>query len=133
QLEQLQDLRDHTDVVEIVTTRVVTARIELCEEEDILVAFHGRFERGHRFVAAHEQRHDHAWEHHDVAQGEQGKVTHGTYNPSLHGGVPPVRARPRVPGEYGCAPPEPQCRRGQPCGCHRRLTAQAAPGACSGP
>jgi hypothetical protein len=68
QLEQLQNGRDHADVVQIVALRVVLARIELRNEEDFLVAFHRGFERGNRTVAADKQRHDHVRENDDVAQ-----------------------------------------------------------------
>ncbi len=73
ELEQLQDAGDDADVVQIVAIGIVAAGIELGEQEDVLVAGHRRLERGDRFLAANEQRHDHAGEHDDVAQGKQGK------------------------------------------------------------
>ncbi len=72
QLEQLQDLRHHADVEQIVALGIVAARVELREQENVLASFHRRFKRGDRFVTPHEQRHHHAGEHHDVTQGKKG-------------------------------------------------------------
>ena len=74
QLQQLQDRGDHADVVQIVALGVVAARIELGEQEDILVVgSHCRLQRRDGFLATHEQRHDHAGKNDDIAQGEQGQ------------------------------------------------------------
>src|SRR3546814_1692809 len=36
QLEQLQDLRDHAEIIKIVAFRIVASRIKLCEQENVL-------------------------------------------------------------------------------------------------
>ncbi len=72
ELEQLEHLRDHADIVEVVAHRIVATGIKLRQQENVLAAFHRRFERRNRFVASDEQRHDHTGKDHDIAQGEEG-------------------------------------------------------------
>ena len=77
-LEKLEHLRDHADVVKLVVGRIVGARIELREKEDVLVALHRGLERGDRFLATDEQGNHLAREDHNVAKGEKGKkLVHG--------------------------------------------------------
>ena len=83
QLQHLKHLRDHAYVIEVFALGIVAARIELCEQEDILAGLHRRFERGDRFVAPHEERHDHAGKHDDVAQRQERKLLS---HMSIHGG-----------------------------------------------
>ena len=71
--EQLHRGGDHAEVVERVAVGIVLARVELGDEEQLLVARHRRFERGDRFLAADEQGHDAVREHDDVAQRKDGK------------------------------------------------------------
>ncbi len=73
QLQQLQHRGDDAGIVEIVAVGIVAAGIELGEQEDVLLPGHRGLKRGDRFLAADEQRHDHAGEHDNVAQGKQGK------------------------------------------------------------
>jgi hypothetical protein len=68
QLEQLEHGRDDAQVVKRVAVGIVLGRIELGDQEDILVRRHSAFQRGDRFVAADEQWHDHLRENDDVAQ-----------------------------------------------------------------
>ena len=72
QLQQLQHGGDDAEIVERLAVGIVLGRIELRDEEDALVRRHRAFERGHRFVAADEQRHDHLREDDDVAQRKDG-------------------------------------------------------------
>jgi hypothetical protein len=81
QFEQLQHRGHHAHVEQIVAMRIVTARIELGQQEDVLVARHGRFESSDGFFAPHEQRHHHAGEHHDIAQGQKRKQGHSHIHP----------------------------------------------------
>ena len=67
QLEQLQNLRDHAHVEQVIAFGIVAARIELREQEDVLAAFHRRLERRHRFVTSDKKRDHHAGEDDDVA------------------------------------------------------------------
>ena len=82
QLEQLENRGDNARFIKIVAIGIVTARIELRQQEDVFRTGHGHFERGHRLFAANEQRHDHAGENHDVAQGKQGIQSHKCKCPS---------------------------------------------------
>jgi hypothetical protein len=97
QFEELEHLRDNANVVKILALRIVAARIELGEQEDVLVAGHRRLERLHRFVAPDEQRDDLAGEHDDVAQREKGKCSHENSCPSNV-----TRARPKPVQRRSC-------------------------------
>ena len=72
QLQQLQHGGDDAEIVERLAVGIVLGRIELRDQEDALVRRHRAFQRGHRFVAADEQRHDHVREDDDVAQRQDG-------------------------------------------------------------
>ena len=69
------------EVVERVAVGIVLARVELGDQEQFLVGGHRRFERGDRFFAADEQRHDAVGENDDVAKRKDGKGTscHANY------------------------------------------------------
>ena len=71
ELEHLQDLGAHADVVEVLRQRVVDRGAPLRGQEDLLVGGHGALDRGDRLFAAHEERHHHVREDHDVAQRQQ--------------------------------------------------------------
>ena len=73
-LEHLKHLRRHADIVEVRPFRVLARRVQLSEEEHVLVAFHRRFKRGDGSLAADEYRHNHAGEDNDVAEGKQRKT-----------------------------------------------------------
>ena len=77
QLQQLHRGGDHAEVVERVAVGIVLARVELGDEEQLLVARHRRLERGDRFLAADEQGHDAVREHDDVAERKDGKCAGG--------------------------------------------------------
>src|SRR5262249_44222832 len=62
-------------------TGIVLGRVLLGDQQDLLVVLHDLFERLDALLAADEQRHDHAWEHDDVAQRQDG------IDSSLGGGV----------------------------------------------
>ncbi len=74
QFEQLQHLRNHADIIQVIPLRIIRARIKLSEEEDILRCLHRRLERGNRFVAAHKQGDNHAGENDNVAKGQKGEM-----------------------------------------------------------
>src|SRR3546814_8769310 len=59
QLEKLEHGRADAHVVQVVAFGIVLGRVELRDEENLLVGLHRRLERGDRFVATDEQRHDH--------------------------------------------------------------------------
>ena len=108
QLQQLQNLRDHADVKQVISFGVVATRIKLSEQEDVLAAFHCRFEGCDRFVASDKQRHHHSGKYHDVAQGEEGE---GLGHQSI-----PFGAGKAVRSEYGETSRAPQRRAPKSCG-----------------
>ena len=73
QFQQLQHIGERADVIQFISTGIFIAGVLLAEQEHGAAVVHGRFERGHRFFAAHEQRHDHLREHHDIAQRQHGQ------------------------------------------------------------
>ena len=75
QLQQLHRRGDHAEVVERVAVGIVLGRIELGDQEQLLVRRHRRFQRGDGFLAPDEQRHDPVREDDDVAKGKYGKGT----------------------------------------------------------
>ena len=65
------------EIVERVAIGIVLARIELGDEEQLLVGGHRRFERRDRFLAPDEQRNDAVRENDDVAKRKDGeKASH---------------------------------------------------------
>jgi hypothetical protein len=72
QLEQLEDFGGDAGIIQVFAAGIVLGRIELRDEEDLLVVGHGGFERRHRLVAADEQRHDHVREDDNVPKGKNG-------------------------------------------------------------
>src|SRR5690606_27819210 len=68
QLEQLQDLGDDSEIVQVLPPRIVALRVELREQQDVLVAGHRHFERLDRLLSTDEQRDDLAREDNHVAQ-----------------------------------------------------------------
>lgn len=93
QLQQLQHLRQRTDLVEVGRMRVIGFGRLLRQQQDALVRLHCLFERVHGLVTADEQRDDHVREHHYVAQRQDRQVegfTWGTgHGGSREGGKPP--------------------------------------------
>ena len=84
ELEHLQDLGAHADVVEVLRLRVVDRGAPLRGEEDLLVGGHGALDRGDRLLAADEERHHHVREDHDVPQRQQRQGRRGPRS-HLHG------------------------------------------------
>ena len=68
QFEQLQDRRNHAEIIKLIAGRIIFRRIELSDEKNFLVRIHRLLERHHGFVAADKQRYDHIREHHNIAQ-----------------------------------------------------------------
>ena len=68
QLQQLQDRRERSHVVEVSGLRVVEIGALLRDEQYALTRRHGAVERDDRLVAADKQRNDHVRIHDDVAQ-----------------------------------------------------------------
>jgi len=78
QLEELHGGRDDAEIVQSIAIGIVLARIELRDQEQLLVRGHRGFQRGNRFLAADEQRHDPMREDDDIAKRENGeKASHG--------------------------------------------------------
>ena len=73
QLQQLEHGADSTYLVNIFRGRIIIRRVLLRHQQNLLVVLHHVFQRTHRFVAPHEERHDHVREDHDVAQRKHGK------------------------------------------------------------
>ncbi len=73
QLEELQHARHGADAIDVVTARVVLARVLLGDEQDLLVVLHHLLERLDRLLAPDEQRNDHVREDDDVAKGQNGE------------------------------------------------------------
>ena len=71
--QQLDNAGNDAKIIEVVTARVILRRVELGDQKNLLVGVHRDFERGNRFVATDEQRHDHLGEHDDVAQRQDGE------------------------------------------------------------
>ena len=77
-LEELHRGRDDAKIVERIAVGIVLARIELGDEEQLLVGGHRRFERRDGLLAADEQRNDPVRENDDVAKRQNGKkASHG--------------------------------------------------------
>src|SRR3546814_15220577 len=74
QLEKLEHGRADAHVVQVVAFGIVLGRVELRDEENLLVGLHRRLERGDRFFATDEQRPDHIREDPDVAQRQKGET-----------------------------------------------------------
>ena len=72
QLQQLHHRRRNANGVQVIKIGIVLRRIELGDEENFLVAFHRLFEGNDGFVATNKKRHNHAWKHYDVTQGQKG-------------------------------------------------------------
>ncbi len=68
QLQQLHRGRDDAEIVERVAIGIVLARIELRDQEQLLVRGHRRLERRHRLLAPDEQGDDAVRENDDVAK-----------------------------------------------------------------
>jgi hypothetical protein len=51
---------------------IVLGGVDLARQQDLLVVLHHLLQGAHGFLAAHEQRHDHVGEDHDVAQRQIG-------------------------------------------------------------
>ena len=68
QLQELQDVGQHADLVDAVTGGFVDSMVDLAGQQDLLVVLHHFFQGAHRFLAADEQRHDHVRKDHDLAQ-----------------------------------------------------------------
>ena len=71
QLQKLHDGGSDAHFVQIFSARIVLRRIKLGDEDDFLVLLHRLLQRDDGFVAADEQRHDHAGKNNDVAQRQQ--------------------------------------------------------------
>ncbi|MCY1170821.1 hypothetical protein D9M73_109110 [compost metagenome] len=72
QFQQLQNDGGDADFVQIIAIGIVFARVELRDQENLLVGGHRRLQSRDRLVATNEQRHDHVGEHDDVAQRQHG-------------------------------------------------------------
>ena len=72
QLEELQHVREHADLVDAVRSRLIHGMVDLAREQDLLVVLHHFLECADRFLPADEQRHDHVRKHHDLAQRQDG-------------------------------------------------------------
>ena len=72
QLQQLQHIGQHASAVDTILIRIVLGRVDLAGQENLLVIGHDFFEGMYRLLPAHEQRHDHVGENHDVAQRQYG-------------------------------------------------------------
>jgi hypothetical protein len=108
----LQHRGDHAGFIEIVAIGIVAAGIELGQQEDVLRPGHRGFQRGHGFFTTDKQRHDHAGEHHDVAQGSRGyKVISANVRPTCRTEPRPYH---RYDRDMGAAPP--QCPSGKTVG-----------------
>ncbi len=68
QFQQLQHRADGTDGEDVGRGRIVLRSILLGDEQDLLIILHDVFQRPHRFLAPHKERHDHVRKHHDVTQ-----------------------------------------------------------------
>src|SRR4029079_1833078 len=66
QLQKLQYGRERSDLIDRIRSRIVVAGVLLGREQDLLIGAHDLFECRDRFLAAHEQGHDHVREDHDV-------------------------------------------------------------------
>ena len=75
QLQQLHRGGDHAQVVERIAIGIVLARVELGDQEQLLVGGHRRFKRRDGFLAPDEQRDDAMRENDDVAKRKDGKRT----------------------------------------------------------
>ncbi len=72
QLQQLQDIGQHADLIDGVGVGIIVRGILLGGQQDLLVAPHHLVQRLNRLLAADEQRHDHVGENHDIAQRQDG-------------------------------------------------------------
>ena len=89
QLEQLQHDRDDTRIIERILTRIILGRVELRHQEDFLIAFHRRFQRGDALVATDEERDDHLRKDDDVTQRQKG-ILHSHSHSGPNGACPTV-------------------------------------------
>ena len=67
QFQKLHRGRNDAKIVERISIRIVLARIELSDQEQLLVGSHRSFERGDRFLTAYKEGNDTLREHNDVA------------------------------------------------------------------
>ncbi len=81
QLQELQHGAERADRVDVVGAGIVLAGVLLGDQQDLLVVLHDLFERLDALLAADEEGNDHAGEHDDVAQRQDG------IDSSLSGGV----------------------------------------------
>ena len=68
ELEELEHVGERADLVYGAGRRIVVGGILLGREQNLLLRAHHLFQGLDRFFAAHEERHDHVGEHHDIAQ-----------------------------------------------------------------
>ncbi len=78
QLEQLQNARQRTHLVDGVGRRIVVGSILLRREQNVDVRTHDLLQRADRLFATHKQGNDHVREHHDVAQRQHRIGSHLT-------------------------------------------------------
>ncbi len=68
ELEQLQDGCQRANAVQAIGRGIIFAGILLRQQNDLFFFGHNLFKRANRFLAAHEQGHDHMWKNDDVPQ-----------------------------------------------------------------
>ncbi len=71
QLQQLQHGCHGADAVERLFIRIIIGRITLRQQEDLLVARHRRLKGLDGLLAPHEQRDNHMWIDHNIAQWQE--------------------------------------------------------------
>ncbi|MNG15961.1 hypothetical protein D3C84_998260 [compost metagenome] len=71
QLQQLQHGGHGTDAIQGIFARIVVGRVALCQQENLLVAGHCRLKGFNGLLAPDEQRDDHVWVDHNIAQGQE--------------------------------------------------------------
>ncbi len=72
QFQQLQNIGQHTRIINSVRIRVIITGVDLARQQDLLVVLHHLFEGTHGFFTAHKKRYNHMRKHHDVAQRQHG-------------------------------------------------------------
>ena len=77
QFQQLEHRAHGAHLVDAAGLGVVLARVALRDKQYLLVVLHHLLERADRFLAAHEQRHDHVRKHDDIAQRQDREQGHG--------------------------------------------------------
>jgi hypothetical protein len=65
---EIDDARCDADAIEFLRRRILVAGTPLGDRQDALVACHGAVDGALGRLAAHEQRHDHLWEEHEISQ-----------------------------------------------------------------